>query len=526
MNRVKTVGKLLIAALISAALFTTLAGPATAAPTAAGEAAVSAKKPGKKVKPVAPRKAVIPSTKRIFSWIKDLTTMGYRRTGSPGGKRAAVYVRDRFKRFGLKNVGFQTADSFSWKTRNSSLTVGGQAQASFPIAHSLTGGTRVGAYGTGKNGRTAEMVDVGTGSATAFGENDVKGKIVVFDLKFVNLPIPLFRLLSDYYYDPANSVKDTDLLPQPYITNFVDVSQRAIDGGAVGVVGVLADYFDSNKYYNENYRRLDMSIPGVWVTRDVGAGIRAKLATDPATTANLKLNVTRAPAKARNVIGYLPGRSKETILISSHHDAVFDGAVEDASGTAEVLALAKYFAAMPRKKRAKSMMFATMDSHFTGYQAHQAFVKKYVDKSPPSKRPVVNIAVEHIGKQGVIEDGKLKLTGLSEVQGVLHNVGPKPLESIKAAIERNKVDRTVVLPASVFGGDGIPTDASFAYVAGVPVISLISGPIYLYDKQDTIDKIYKPHLRPVARAFADIAEDLGPLSAEEIKGAPPAPQPE
>ena len=234
------------------------------------------------------------------------------------------------------------------------------------------------------------MVDVGAGD---FEGKDVAGKIVVFDLKFVNLPIPLFRLLADFNYNPNNTVKDTDSLPQPYITNFTGVAQKAIDGGAVGMVGVLADYFDSDKYYNEYYRRLDMTIPGVWVKPTVGAAIRNQLDAQPSSSANLKLNVTREPAQARNVIGFLPGTSKETILISSHHDAVFKGAVEDASGTAEVLALAKYFGAMPKAKRKKSLMFATMDSHFTGYQAHQAFAEKYITGVSPSRRPVANLAI-------------------------------------------------------------------------------------------------------------------------------------
>ena len=485
-------------------------GAASAAPST--DVSVSAFQQGKP-KTIKPKKVVVPSTDTIFGWIKDLTSVGYRRTGSPGSKRAAEYVRDKFKRFGLKKVAFQTAESFSWKVRNFSLSVDGRKQPSFPIAHSVTGFDGTGKKGTGPDGLTAPLVDVANGDFTG---KDVDGKIVVFNLKFLNLPIPLFRALADFNYDPNNTVKDTDQLAQPYITNFTDVARKAMDGGAVGMVGVLADYFDSDKYYNEYYRRLDMTVPGVWVKPTVGTAIRSQLASKPSANANLKLNVTREPATARNVIGFLPGQSKETILISSHHDAVFKGAVEDASGTAEVLALAKYFGAMKQKQRKKSLMFATMDSHFTGYQAHQKFGEKYFTDPPESKRPVANLAIEHIGRQGLIENGQLKMTNQSEIQGILHNVGPRALESIKNAVVRNRVDRTTVLPASVFGVEWIQTDASFAYEVGIPVVSLISGPVYLYDKQDTPDKVYKPHLRSVAKAFAEIVTDMGPMTREEI----------
>ena len=36
---------------------------------------------------------------------------------------------------------------------------------------------------------------------------------------------------------------------------------------------------------------------------------------------------------------------------------------------------------------------------------------------------------------------------------------------------------------------GIPTDASFVLLAGVPIVSLIAGPMYMYDDADTMDKV-------------------------------------
>ena len=38
-------------------------------------------------------------------------------------------------------------------------------------------------------------------------------------------------------------------------------------------VGVLTDYYDSNRYYNELYRALNVSIPGMWVTKAEGARV-------------------------------------------------------------------------------------------------------------------------------------------------------------------------------------------------------------------------------------------------------------
>jgi hypothetical protein len=57
--------------------------------------------------------------------------------------------------------------------------------------------------------------------------------------------------------------------------------------------------------------------------------------------------------------------SDEIVLIQSHHDSTTSGAVEDASGAAEVMALARYFGQFPKDARPRTVMFATMDTHFT-----------------------------------------------------------------------------------------------------------------------------------------------------------------
>jgi len=45
-------------------------------------------------------------------------------------------------------------------------------------------------------------------------------------------------------------------------------------------------------------------------------------------------------------------------------------------------------------------------------------------------------------------------------------------------------------------------------------VSLVSGPLYLYDDADTIDRIDVDQLEPVARFFADVIDD-----AEAHKGS-------
>ncbi len=430
--------------------------------------------------------------------------------------------------FGISETPIEQADSFSWNADQWGLRVFGQTIPSFPVHTSFLPPSGTGPFSTGDSGLTAEVVDVGDGP---LGDVDVKGKIVLFNMGLAPFPYSFLLHASEFTYDPDQSFDPTGNLNQPYLSNFKDVIYPAIDKGAVGFVGVLANYFDSNKYYNEAYGYTpgfpkSVPIPGLWVTKSDGQAMRDALAKTPsAPQATIILKGSNEPATAMTVIGFLPGQSPETIMISSHHDSGFDGGVEDASGTAEVLALAKYFAAQPISEREKSLMFVTFDTHFTGYQSHQAFINKYVVNPVGDRRIIADVSIEHIAKEVKIVDGRLTLTGRAEPRAIFERVGPNAMQAIEQAIKDNDLDRTLVLPATLLGACGPPTDASFMDCAGVPVISMMTAPIYLYDVADTSDMVARDQLQTVANTFIQIVDRLDRMSAGEIaqQSAPATP---
>lgn len=466
--------------------------------------------------------AGIPSGQEILGWTKDLVDLGPRRTGTPGGRRAADYVADHFRRFGLQDVHFELATSYRWDVARHGLRVDGRAYDSFPSAHSFTPApTWTGSFSTGPGGRTAEVVDVGDGDAAEFSGKDVRGKIVVFNLRF-QVPGLLLGLVMEHLFDPQLSLvteAESMLQANPYITNYVAALGRAQAAGAVGFVGILADYFDSNRYHNEYYGRQLVKIPGLWVTRKVGDRMRAQLAQGGAHRATLQLDGDRRAVTARTVVGALPGASRETIMIQSHHDSIGPGAVEDGTGTAEVLALAKHFGRQPASTRRKTLLFTTFDSHFTGYQSHEAFIRKYVLERRTPYEIVANVTLEHIARNGRVRNGELLVTDRPEPRGVFRGAGLATWPIVNQAIAEHGLDRTITVSAATLGG--MPTDADGIYrFGGVPTVSLISGPVYLYDDADTIDKVHVPSLRPVAAAFSQIVDRFDDLTREQLREPP------
>lgn len=470
----------------------------------------------------------LPTTESIFADVKQLVDLGPRRSGTPGGDRAAEFMKAGLASAGVPQVWEHNVTTYQWEDTRHAVTVGGEPIDAFPSEHSFFGAAKVdwtGAFSTGPGGRTAKVVDIGDGTAFDLLGKDLRGKIVVFNLRFL-LPQLGLGAVAEHLYDPGLSLLGDPrslLQGNPYITNYTSVLRAAQRAGAVGFVGVLTDYFESNRYRNEYYRRLQVTMPGFWVTRDEGKRLRSLL-PKAGRTATLELEGRRYATPTRTVLGYLPGKdpkNRETIMVQSHHDSVGPGAVEDASGSAEVLALARYYAGRPATERERGLLFVTFDSHFTGYQSHMGFAEQYVVSPTRPYDIVANATVEHIAKQGVIRGGKLVVTERPEPRAFFRTGGNVVRQAIVESIRKRDLRRILVIDSRRVSKDGnMPTDAAFAAITGIPTVSYISGPVYLYDDMDTLDKVDVDQLRPVAASFVDIIDRFDITSASALRGRP------
>jgi hypothetical protein len=448
----------------------------------------------------------LPTAERIFGWIEKLVSFGYRRTGTPAGYKASAFVKCQFEALGLQNVHYILADSWRWSVDRASLHFDGQPVDAFPMAHSFITPDESVYFSTGPDGLNAELVDIGLGVVPG----NLEGKIAVFDLKFLTPPA-LFALATEFIWDPTLSILEPSFfVANPYQSTLANVANAAMDAGAVGFIGVLADYFDSNKYYNEHYGSTKIKIPGMWVTRKEGERLRAMMQSAPGAKAKLVMEGSNRRAMSRSVVGFLPGASTDTIMVQSHHDSVWDGAVEDASGTASVLAQAQYFASQPAESRTKTMMFVTFDSHFTGYQGHGEFFNQYIFNPDNPYKIVANVTLEHIAKQGVKgADGRLEITDQTELRGIFDTLGPTLKAVLIGAVIKNDLRRTAILNAHPLCLTiGIPADSNGFCLKGVPMATLISGPNYLYDAADTLDKVPQDQLVPVAKTFIEVIDAI------------------
>ncbi len=234
----------------------------------------------------------------------------------------------------------------------------------------------------------------------------------------------------------------------------------------------------------------------------------------------IQTDVRKDVKTVHNVAGYVPGLTDEYVIVGAHYDhlglgeqfslapsmagSVHPGADDNASGTAGVLSLARYFAHQPRQKR--GILFLAFAGEELGLLG-----SSYYANHPelPLGKAVAMINMDMIGR---IRDKKIFIGGVRTGSNF------KPLME---AIEKKypfQVD------ASEQGGYGSSDHTSFT-TKQLPVLFFFSGLHGDYHKpSDTWDKI---DASDAAQLLDMIAEITTALAAEEerpqyVRVQPPA----
>lgn len=135
---------------------------------------------------------------------------------------------------------------------------------------------------------------------------------------------------------------------------------------------------------------------------------------------DMSVDLERETRTVHNVIGYLPGRTSEYVIIGAHYDhlglgdehslapsqmgVIHPGADDNASGTAGVIELARYLSKQPRQRR--GFLFITFSGEELGLLGSAWYVGHPV---LPLKDAVAMINLDMIGR---IRDGKVYINGL------------------------------------------------------------------------------------------------------------------
>ena len=70
----------------------------------------------------------------------------------------------------------------------------------------------------------------------------------------------------------------------------------------------------------------------------------------------------------------------------AHHDAFYEGALDNASGMAVMLGLAEYYSKIPREQRRRTLKFVTTSGHHDGSDGTQVDARHIATRSSPRRR--------------------------------------------------------------------------------------------------------------------------------------------
>ena len=233
-----------------------------------------------------------------------------------------------------------------------------------------------------------------------------------------------------------------------------------------------------------------------WLTEDAARRIfqlghrdldtEAKTATDPAgkgapetplrVTASFTLSVTHETIQSANVLGLLPGTDAtlrdELVVYSAHHDhlgmrpaapgvdGIYNGALDNASGCATLLAIARAAAASPPKR---SLLFLFVTAEEQGLLGSRWYARH---PSVPAGRIAADINVDSVNRFGRTSDVSLLGLGKSSLDAIVKDVAASQGRTIHGDPFPDR--------GSFYRSDQL----EFARI-GVPVVYAKGGPHYL-----------------------------------------------
>jgi len=436
-----------------------------------------------------------PSEDEIYGHIKDIYDFGPRRPGSASYQDAAAELTAWLKS-SAPPVTIETTTFDYWGEKKWQLVI--EPNGDKPTEMECYFWPYSGQ--TSPEGITAQLVYLGQGTEADFQAADVRGNVVLISLPPINIGWNELKLFSYMAYDPDNlAAGNSHPYPIGWILHLFHIYPRVEQAGALGAVYILEDYPNMGPLtYYAPYDGQIRSVPSLYIREEDGEILKKRLQEGPLEI-NLVLDATisRGGGEAVNIYTVLRGKSDRNFIISSHFDSPWSSGVEDSSGVGMVLALARYYAQVPLEERQRTMVFLFTGSHFVGEPSSDNFIERH--KEGMLSDNLFYMCIEHIADNW-------PYSNYAEARGVFFKENPVAISLYAGLLQRYGLYGTLLFPTVT--PLGVPTDAGPLSREGFPVVSYISGPVYLFDAADTLERVPRDQLAPLAKLYIDFIDNL------------------
>lgn len=342
-----------------------------------------------------------------------------------------------------------------------------------------TGRPATGSASTPPGGLEVDAVWVGLGSAADFIGRDVRGKAAV---------------ILNEIGEAAGS----------QTAAWMGASKRAQDNGAAAIVLI---YGNTGNMTAWGPMGAGVTLPGFAIGYEDGLALRELIGTGKPVKLRLRSEVKRVSGlKSTSVWGTLPGATDENIIVMAHQDAYFDGALDNASGLAVMVALAEHFAKVPQAQRRRSILFVATAGHHAG-SPNSLWLHEHRDTALAKTALMINC--EHVSatEAYVFRDAKQRANTFSPLRYYIN--GSSRLSDIMFGALRT------------FGVASFPDWQDGAGEMGhakldAPSLQVLRSPDDKHSDQDTIEWVPAAGLEAVTRAYAKIIDQVNKLERKQL----------
>jgi len=407
-------------------------------------------------------------------------------TGTSSDQESAEWLAAKFERAGLSSVRIQ---SFSlepqWMPQTWDVVVAGAGkEVRLESAQPFYGANALPAGGV-----DVEAVYAGLGSEADFAGKNVSGKAVfVFN---------------------QTGLRDEGAV------------RRADAKGAAVVFEV--DMLPGNMRY-QAYPS-GTQAPAFTVGSDDGYAARDLIAAMPAGQAarvKASFEMRRVPdLKTSLVWGTLPGVTDETIYLIAHRDGWFDAAGDNASGVASIIALADYYATVPRLERRRTMVFVGLDGHHnSGAGAGVGRRWMWDNRARLFPKTALMINAEHPStiqttvRPRYYPNGNTIVWSNTHMPQQWYAGGPS-----RRTLETIAVDAFRAFGASIYldPNPRPPAGDLGALFRGVPGVATSEFYHYFHTDQETPDTVPWTGLEATTRAYARIIDEVNKVPLADLQ---------
>ena len=426
----------------------------------------------------------------IYQILIDICEFGYRRIGTPEALKAEKYIYDKLIEVGIKDTKLEEFEFPKWTPKKYQLTIFAEKTPLIAKDHEIETFPYWSTGSTGPEGIEGEVVYVGNGTSVDFNNIDVKGKIVLVEGKMI---------LNFHTTHSGLSFKSQVLAKQ---------------AGAIGIICINGSPLDSISYlFNSSMHGWKRRLPALSIGNSDGVYLKS-LCSKSKVYAKLVLDVKKEKGQSNIILGTLPGKSEDIILVGTHTDSTFTGAVDNAGANAGLISLAKHFSNIPLEQRNKTIVFAAWSGHEAGLIGVERFAKTHQEML---KKISTFIMLDGFASNGYKNqaDGGVIRTGEDEQRGLFISDNPVLLPEVIDAVLKYRL-----LPAAYVSAKRLPvSDISPFIFSNVPTIMIIGKPIWYHTIHDTIDKCTPDQLERSGKAHAQIITNLLNIPGEKIKEA-------